>query len=125
MSSTISAICITLLGLIHLLPSSGVLGPERLSRLYGIPIDEPNLEILMRHRAALFAVLGLFLIGAAWHPDWQTLAYWAAGISVLSFVAIAHHVGHMNPAMHRVMTVDWLAVLILIIGFLAHVVSQP
>ena len=36
---------------IHLLPLVGVLGPARLSSLYGIAVAEPNLELLLRHRA--------------------------------------------------------------------------
>ena len=34
--------------IIHLLPLSGVLGGERLSVLYGISFNGPNIEILMR-----------------------------------------------------------------------------
>ena len=43
---------------IHLLPLVGVVGPTRLSELYGITVSEPNIEILMRHRAVLFGLLG-------------------------------------------------------------------
>lgn len=43
---------LVVVAVIHLLPLSGVLGPARLNALYGISFDEPNLEILMRHRAS-------------------------------------------------------------------------
>ena len=42
--------------------------------LYGIPIDEPNLAILMRHRAVLFGLLGVFMLIAAFRPLYQPLA---------------------------------------------------
>jgi hypothetical protein len=54
-----------IVGIIHLLPLSGVLSAHRLQILYGIVIEDPNLEILMRHRAVLFGLLGAFLIAAA------------------------------------------------------------
>ena len=57
-----------LVGIIHLLPVVGVLSAERLSALYGLQISEPNLLILMRHRAVLFALLGVFLIVASFKP---------------------------------------------------------
>jgi uncharacterized membrane protein len=45
---------------IHLVPISGFLGAQRLSALYGINVASADLEILMRHRAALFGILGVF-----------------------------------------------------------------
>ena len=51
---------LVLVGIIHLLPVAGVLGVDRLAALYGIALSEPNIEILMRHRAILFGLLGLF-----------------------------------------------------------------
>ena len=55
-------------GLIQIAPVTGVLGADRLSELYGLSFDEPNLAILMRHRAVLFGLLGAFLIYAAICP---------------------------------------------------------
>ena len=58
-----------LVGLIHLLPLSGVLGSERLASLYGLSFSEPNLAILMRHRAVLFGLLGVLLDTCCVSPD--------------------------------------------------------
>ncbi|MFN6169665.1 MAG: phosphopantetheine adenylyltransferase, partial [Burkholderiales bacterium] len=56
---------LVVVAIIHLVPLSGLLGTERLAVLYGIQIEEPNLAILMRHRAVLFGLLGVFLLYAA------------------------------------------------------------
>ena len=50
---------LVLVGLIHLLPLSGVLSADQLASLYGLSFSEPNLAILMRHRAVLFGLLGV------------------------------------------------------------------
>ncbi len=61
---------------IHLLPISGFFGVERLATLYEIEITDSNLEILMRHRAILFGILGGFLGYAAFTPVLQPIGFW-------------------------------------------------
>lgn len=107
-------------GIIHLLPLSGVLGAERLSALYGMAFNDPNLAILMRHRAVLFGLLGLFLIGAAFKPAWQPLAFGAGFISVLSFIWLAWSVGGYNMQINRVVIADIGALVCLIVGSIAY-----
>lgn len=111
-------------GLIHLLPLSGVLGSERLASLYGLSFSEPNLAILMRHRAVLFGLLGVFLILAAFRPMLRTVAFIAGLISVVSFLWIAAAVGDYNEQIRRVVTVDVVAFVCLIIGFAVHLYVQ-
>jgi hypothetical protein len=48
--------CLFMLGLIHILPVTGVLGAEKLELLYGTQVTDTNMEILLRHRAVLFVV---------------------------------------------------------------------
>ena len=119
----ISAMLI-IVGIIHLLPLSGAIGSDRLAALYGLSFDEPNLAILMRHRAVLFGLLGLFLIFAAFQPAYQLLAFIAGMISVVSFLWLAWSVGGYNPQIARVFTADIIALVCLVIGIAAYALGQ-
>jgi hypothetical protein len=101
---------------IHLLPVAGVLGAARLSTLYGLTMDEPNLVILMRHRAVLFGLLGVFLAIAAFRPALQPMAFIAGFVSVLSFLYLAWSVGGYNAQVGRVFMADIVALVSLVIG---------
>ena len=111
---------LVVVAVIHLLPLSGVLGSERLAALYGLSFNEPNLAILMRHRAVLFGLLGLFLFFAAFQPAWQTVAFIAGLVSVVSFLWLAWSVGGYNAHVARVVMADVLALACLIIGVVAQ-----
>ena len=108
-------------GLIHLLPLSGVLGTERLAALYGGSFNEPNLAILMRHRAVLFGLIGSFLLLAAFKPALQTIALVGGMISVASFLYLAWAVGGYNAQISRVFLVDVVILICLVVGAIAHV----
>lgn len=115
---------LVIVGVIHLLPLSGMLGSERLATLYGLRFDEPNLEILMRHRAVLFGLLGAMLIFAAFRPAWQTAAYVVGFVSVGSFLYLAWSVGGYNQQVARVFLADIVALVCLVVGGAAHVYLQ-
>jgi hypothetical protein len=115
---------LVVVAVIHLLPLSGVLGSERLSALYGLSIDEPNLAILMRHRAVLFGLLGLFLLFAAFRPPFQTVAFIAGFVSVVSFLWLAWSVGGYNAQLARVFRADVIALVCLMVGGAAHLYGQ-
>ena len=109
---------------IHLLPLSGVLGADRLSALYGMPFNDVNLQILMRHRAVLFGVLGLFLAWSAFNPSLQPLAFLAGFASVLSFLWLAWSVGGYNALVGRVFVADVVALVCLLLGLAAYAVDR-
>jgi hypothetical protein len=115
---------LVVVGIIHLLPVSGVLGSERLSILYGIAFDEPNLEILMRHRAVLFGLLGAFLVYAAFKPAVQSLALVAGFVSVISFIAIAWSVGEYNESIRKVFLADIVAIIGLAVASVVYVINN-
>ena len=117
-------IALLIAAVIHLLPVSGVLGSARLTALYGIDVSEPNLAILMRHRAMLFGLLGVFLVIAAFRPSLQDLALGAGLISVISFIWIAKSEGGYNAAIARVFAADVIALVALLIGVAAFVYTR-
>ena len=119
MQKTITALLI-LVGVIHLLPISGVLGAERLSALYGLSFQEPNISILMRHRAVLFGILGLFFVYAAFQPTLQPLAFAAGFISVISFLGIAWSVGGYNGAVGKIVLADQVALASLLLAVVLY-----
>ncbi len=107
--------------IIHLLPLYGMFGGDHLNKLYGIPIDEPNLTILMRHRAVLFGLLGMFFLYAAFQPTVQAMAFIAGFVSVLSFLYLAWSIGGYNSQVNRVFIADIIALICLILGASVYV----
>lgn len=107
-------------GLIHLLPALGAVGAPQLARLYGVAVAGPDLLILLRHRAVLFGVLGVFFIVAAFARPLQLAALLIGLASVASFIAIARAVGGANAELQRVVKVDAGALIVLAGGLAAH-----
>lgn len=99
---------------IHLMPLSGALGPEALARLYGLDISAPDLQILMRHRAVLFGLLGGLMAVAAFRPALQGIAIVAGLASVVSFLALAIGVGGYGDAVGRIVLADMVALACLV-----------
>lgn len=109
-----------IVGVIHLLPLVGVLGGERLNALYGLSFNEPNLHILMRHRAVLFGLLGGLLVAAAFLPSLRAIALVGGLISVLSFLLLAWGEPAYNEALRRVVIADWIALACLLVALALH-----
>jgi hypothetical protein len=112
-------------GVIHLLPLPGVLGASQLARLYGVTVNDPNLEILLRHRAVLFGLLGALMIAAAFKPEWRLLASVLGLVSAVSFLAIALVVGQYNGALHRVVLADVVAIACLLLALAVRLRAAP
>lgn len=115
MGKTISGMLIVA-AIIHLLPLAGVLGADRLGALYGLPFQEPNLLIMMRHRAILFGLLGLLLLYAAVQPRLHAVALSAGVVSAGSFLLLAWSVGGYNAALERVVFADMIALVCLLVA---------
>lgn len=124
-SQIVISICLLVAGVIHILPISGLFGASRLEALYGVAIQDPNLLILMRHRAVLFLLLGLFIVAAIFIPAIQLTAIIAGLVSAILFIVLAKSVGDYNAAISKVVIADWLAIAALAIALVLNLLIQP
>lgn len=107
---------------IHLVPITGFFGARRLSALYGIEVDSPDFEILMRHRAVLFGVLGTFFAYAAFTPAVQPIAFAAAAVSLATFFYLAFTVPGFGPPIRKIVIADVIATIALIAAIVLYIV---
>ena len=112
----LATISLIIAAIIHLLPLSGVSSPAALTTLYGLSFEENNLQILMRHRAVLFGILGGLLLYAAFSPRMQSLAILIGLVSAGSFLWIAFAVGGYNAMLNRVVVADIVAIVCLLVA---------
>lgn len=116
----VSVVALLVAGLIHLAPVSGVMGASALTHLYGIEVTDPNLVILLQHRALLFGMLGALMLSAIAFPSLRIIAMTAGLFSAASFIAIAVWVGEYNAALDRVVIVDMVASVFLVVGLVTE-----
>jgi hypothetical protein len=111
---------LVVVGLINALPVTGALGREALATLYGLSIDEPNLLVLMRHRAVLLGLVGGYLIVAAFRPALRPSAFVLGFASMLSFIVLAFGSVGIGAAVQRVALVDVVACVLLAGAVVLH-----
>jgi hypothetical protein len=118
---TIFRITLFISGLINLLPSFLAFLPDRISKSYGIDIPNSNVELLLRHRAILFGIIGGLLIYSALVKKHYELSTMAGLVSMTSFVVLYFLIGKdINSELKKVMLIDVVAIVILCAGFLLY-----
>lgn len=104
------ALGLALAGAIHLMPLPGLLGAAMLERLYGVPLDDPGLLLLLRHRAVLFGLLGAGLLIAIARRAWRGPMILAGLTSAGTFLLLAWPLV-LGAALQRVVMADGVALL--------------
>lgn len=118
-------IILLLSGIINILPSLLAFLPHKISTSYGINVLDPNLELLLRHRAILFGIIGGVMIYSAVVKHYYELATAAGLISMVSFIILYFLIGPgINTALRTVMIVDVVAAVILFIGFSLYLLKS-
>jgi hypothetical protein len=122
--SKVISICLVIVAVINLLPLVGVLSAEKLERAYSITLANNDLVILMRHRALLFGVLGVFILYSASYPVYQNAAMIMAAISMLGYVILVYSVGGYNQSLYKVLLVDFVGLAVLSLAVVLKIVSK-
>ena len=108
-------------GIINVLPALIAFLPAKIPEAYGIAIPDANYELLLRHRAVLFGLVGGLMIYGAITKKYYDLATLAGLISMVSFLLLYFMMnGSINKALTKVMWIDVFAVILLVIGFIAY-----
>lgn len=80
------AAALVLSALIHFAPLPGLLGGAALQAFYGLPaIPDPATELLLRHRAVMFALMSVLLLVAIARPALRVAAAWLVLVSDIAF----------------------------------------
>lgn len=113
--TAVVAAVLLIVGVLNLLPGVGLLGPDHLASLYGVAELNDSVLVLLRHRALLLAMLGLFLVLAAFRADWRRPALIAGLLSNVVFVLLTR-AEPTTAELDRVATIDLVALPLLVVG---------
>jgi hypothetical protein len=106
-------------GVINLLPSVLAFLPDKISKFYGIEMPNQNYELLLRHRAILFGIIGGLMIYSAIAKKYYEVSTVIGLVSMVSFIILFFLIGKdINSELKRVMTIDVVGTVILCIGFI-------
>lgn len=118
--SSLWTVLVLIAAAINLAPVVGAFAPERMAALYGVELENPNLQILMRHRAVLFGLVGGLLVAAAFSPSLRMVGYTVGFASMVSFLAIAWLVGGYTAEIQRVVLIDVVGIVALAGACVVH-----
>lgn len=95
--------------------------PSKIKDSYGIILPDSNFELLLRHRAVLFGIIGGLMIYSAITKKHYDLSTLIGIISMASFLLLYFLMdGEINEALTVVMKIDVFAILLLLIGYTLH-----
>ncbi len=106
-------------GAINALPILIAFLPEKIKGSYGIEVPDSNYELLLRHRAILFGIVGGIMIYSAITKKYYDLAVLIGAISMISFVLFFFKIGNINTELRKVMLIDVVGIVILAIGYIS------
>lgn len=93
-------------GVAHLLPATAAFSRKGVERAYGVTVTDDDTELLLRHRASFFGLLGAALLAGAADDRYRRPAIAAGSVSVGSFLLLARASDRLSPELHRVQRVD-------------------
>ncbi len=115
---------VVLVGVLNLTPAIVFFAPEHSLSLYAIELGEPNLSIVMRHRAVLLGLLGLALIYGVLKKEILVPVIVAALIGKAAFLFLVYTSTGANAEIGRVALFDIGAIAMLLTALGLHVLAR-
>ncbi len=103
-------------GILHIVPGVVAFSPRRARTAYGTAVTGRDLELLLRHRAVLLAMVGIGLLVGAAVPAARGGTIVAGIVSTASFLVLTAVIGprQLDARTRRVARVDVVALAALI-----------
>jgi hypothetical protein len=112
-------------GAINIIPSLLAFHPKKIAKSYGIEIPNSNYELLLRHRAILFGIIGGLMIYSALVKKHYELSTITGLVSMTSYIILYFIIGKdINQELKKVMIFDVVATIILCIGFVLFILKS-
>lgn len=105
-SSRIGSLLMAGVGVAHFVPATAVVSRRRVEDLYDVDATDRNVELLLRHRATFFGLVGAALLAGAVHPPYRLPALLAGVLSLGSFVGLTEAAGPANEELTHIVRVD-------------------
>lgn len=113
-------------GLVHILPFSFLFFPEQLQKNYGVDMSDVNLQLLLRHRAIFFGLIGFGLIFSAIKRYFYGWASTIGLISMVSFIVLFYQIGGINQQLRSVMMIDvFVSISLFLSAVVYHFIHIP
>ena len=112
---TINSILLFIIGIINILPIIAFFDISRTESLYGIKINGESLEVLMRHRGVLLALLGTGLIYSVFKPEFRLPIIIAALVSKFVFIFLTYSTANVSAEVGKVALIDVVSIVVLLV----------
>ena len=112
-------VILAIIGLLNFLPSLGIFSKSKLEDTYGIKIEDRTLELLLKHRAFLFGIIGGFIIYSSVSGTHYFSSLVLGMLSMISFILFAKLIPESNnPNIKKIILADWIGIILGIILFI-------
>ena len=112
-------------GMVHILPFSFLFFTEQLQKNYGVDMSDANLQLLLRHRAVFFGLIGFGLILSAIKKSYYGWASTIGLISMVSFIVLFYQIEGVNQRLRSVMLIDvYVSIALLLSAVVYHFIHN-
>ncbi len=112
----INTVLIFIIGIVNILPIMAFFDITKTESLYGVKISGESLEVLMRHRGVLLAILGAGLIFSVFKPEFRFPIILAALVSKFVFIFLTYTTSNVSSEVGKVALIDVISIVVLAVA---------